>query len=108
VLFDADGKAFSDHIVDARDAALATALAVQATDLSGETINVCGPAAFSYVDLAPRVAEALARPLAEIHLPTFHAYSLDTEKAERLLGFRGSFAASDMVEEALEAKVLAP
>lgn len=108
VLFDADGKAFSDHIVDARDAARATALAVEAVDLSQDTINVCGPAAFAYVDLAPRVAEALGRPLAEVHLPTFHAYSLNTEKAERLLGFRGSFEASAMVEEALETQVRAP
>jgi len=103
VLFDADGNPFSDHIVDARDAARATALAIEATDLTGEAINVCGPAAFRYVDLSPRVAEALERPLAEIQLPSFHAYSFATKKAERLLRFRGSFEASAMVGEALSA-----
>lgn len=104
VLFDADRNAFSDHIVDARDAARATALAIEATAVAGEAINVCGPAAFRYVDMSPRVAEALGRPLADTQLPTFHAYSLDTEKAERLLGFRGSFDVSAMVEEALAAR----
>jgi nucleoside-diphosphate-sugar epimerase len=108
VLFDADGNPFSDHIVDARDAARATALAIEATDVTGEAINVCGPAAFRYVDLSPRVAEALGRPLAEIQLPTFHAYSLDTKKAERLLRFRGSFDASAMVADALNAQERAP
>lgn len=101
VLFDGEGNAFSDHIVDARDAARATALAIEATAVTGEAINVCGTAAFRYVDVSPRVAEGLGRPLAEIQLPTFHAYSLDTQKAERLLGFRGSFDVLAMVEGAL-------
>jgi nucleoside-diphosphate-sugar epimerase len=101
VLFDGDGNFFSDHIVDARDAARATALAVEASELSEEAINICGPAAFRYVDISPRVAEALGRPLAQIKLPTFRAYSLDTSKAERLLGFRGSFDISAMLDEAL-------
>jgi nucleoside-diphosphate-sugar epimerase len=101
VLSDGDGQPFSDHIVDARDAARATALAIEASNVSGEAINICGPAAFRYVDVAPRVAEALGRPLAEITLPTFHAYSISTEKAERLLRFRGSYDVSAMVDEAL-------
>ena len=104
LLFDADGNPFSDHIVDARDAARATALAIEAAGLSGEAINVCGPAAFCYLDVSPGVSEALGRPLVEIRLPTFHAYSLDTRKAERLLGYRGSFDVSMMVEEALAAR----
>jgi nucleoside-diphosphate-sugar epimerase len=104
VLFDGDGNPFSDHIVDARDAARATALAVEASDVTGEAINICGPAAFRYIDVSRRVAEALGRPLAEIKLPTFHAYSLDTSKAERLLGFRGSFDISTMLDEALAAE----
>jgi nucleoside-diphosphate-sugar epimerase len=104
VLFDGEGNAFSDHIVDARDAARATVLATEASDVTGAAINICGPAAFRYVDVSPRVAEALGRPLAEIRLPTFHAYSLDTQKAERLLGFRGSLDVSAMVEEALAAR----
>jgi nucleoside-diphosphate-sugar epimerase len=104
VLFDGEGNAFSDHIVDARDAARATALAAEASGVTGEAINICGSAAFRYVDVSPRVAEALGRPLAEIQLPTFHSYSLDTQKAERLLGFRGSFDLSAMVQEALSAR----
>ena len=101
VLFDADGNAFSDHIVDARDAARAAALALEAEAVRGEALNVCGPEAFRYVDLSPRVADALKRPLTEIRLPSFHAYSLDTKKAERLLGYRASFDASAMVEQAI-------
>jgi nucleoside-diphosphate-sugar epimerase len=108
VLFDADDNPFSDHIVDARDAARATARAIEAADVSGEAINVCGPEAFRYLDVSPAVAEVLGRPLAEIRLPTFHAYSLDTRKAERLLGYRGSFDVSMMVEEALAAREWAP
>ena len=104
VLYDGDRNPFSEHVVDARDAARATALAVEATSVRSEAINVCGPAAFRYVDLSPRVAEALGRPLAQIQLPTFHAYSISTEKAERLLGFRASLDVSAMVEEALAAR----
>jgi UDP-glucose 4-epimerase len=101
VLYDADGNPFSDHVVDARDAARATAMAVEEAPVSGEVINICGPAAFRYVDVSPRVADALGRPSVEIQLPAFHAYALSTDKAERLLGFRGSFDILAMVDEAL-------
>ena len=50
VLFEEDGTTpFTDHIVDARDVARATALAVTVPEASGEVINVGGPGPFSYV-----------------------------------------------------------
>lgn len=101
VLVDGKGEPFTDHIVDARDAARATALAVERAELTGEAINVCGPAAFRYVDQSPAVAHALGRPLAEVQLENFHAYALDIEKADRLLGFKSRFDISSMLSEAI-------
>ena len=101
LLFDGDGRPFSDHIVDARDAARATALALEHGDLSGEAINICGPTAFRYIDQSPAVAQALGRPLVEVFLEHVHAYALDISKAERLLGFQPQIDVSSMLREAI-------
>ena len=100
-LFDEDGKPFSDHIIDARDAARATALALAQTGWSCEAVNICGPAPFRYVDHSPHVARALGRPLVELELDGFHAYALDTTKAEQLLGFRADYDLTAMIRETI-------
>jgi nucleoside-diphosphate-sugar epimerase len=105
ILYEEDGKPFADHIVDARDVAEATALAAFSDRALGEVLNVCGPKSFRYVDLSPRVAERLGRPVQDLQLRDFHSYAFDTSKARQLLGFTPRYSAADMVEEAL-AKVV--
>jgi len=101
VLYEEDGKTpFTDHIVDARDVARATLLAVSAPKASGEAINIGGPGPFSYVDYSPRVAERLDRPLQDVALPGFHAYSYGISKARSILGFEPSHDIDDMLERA--------
>jgi UDP-glucose 4-epimerase len=98
-LFDNDGKPFSDHVIDARDAARATALALAQTHWPCEAVNICGPAPFRYVDHSPHVARALGRPLVELKLENFHAYSLDTTRAQELLGFKADYDLTAMIRE---------
>jgi nucleoside-diphosphate-sugar epimerase len=101
VLYEEDGTPFADHIVDARDCARAAALAAVAPQTAGETINVCGPSSFRYVDVSPRLAEALNRPLADLPLKDFHGYSFATTKAEELLGFQARYDVEAMLDGAL-------
>jgi nucleoside-diphosphate-sugar epimerase len=101
VLYEEDGKTpFTDHIVDARDVARATALAVSAPEATGERINIGGPGPFSYVDYSPLVAGRLGRPLEDVALPNFHAYSYDISKARAVLGFEPKHDIGDMLERA--------
>ena len=101
VLYEEDSTTpFTDHIVDARDVARATVLALTAPAASGEKINVGGPAPFSYVEYSPIVAERLGRTLQDVALPSFHAYSYDISKARSILGFEPEHGIDDMLERA--------
>jgi UDP-glucose 4-epimerase len=101
VLYEEDGTPFTEHIVDARDCARAVALATRADRASGETINICAPVPFRYVDVSPRVAAALDRPLADLSLESFHGYSFSVDKAEELLGFRAGYDVNAMLDAVL-------
>jgi UDP-glucose 4-epimerase len=101
VLFAESGEPFSDHVIDARDAANATLLAIDARAGGCQTLNICGPSAFRYTDVAPRVARALQRQTVELTLSSFHPYAIDTTRAERKLGFRAKYDIDAMLNEAL-------
>jgi nucleoside-diphosphate-sugar epimerase len=106
VLFAEDGQPFSDHVIDAHDAARATILAIEAERDGCEVLNICGPRAFCYIDVSPRVAEALARSTVDLTLASFHPYAIDTSKAEREMGFRAASDIDAMLDAALPARVV--
>lgn len=103
VLRGESGVPFTDHVVDARDAAAAAILAAQADRTGCSVLNVCGPAAFRYDEIAPRVASMLGRETAEIDLPSFQPYSIDGGRALEELRFRPHHDIESMIEEALPA-----
>lgn len=105
VLFADAGEPFSDHVIDARDAARATMLAIDARAADNVTLNICGPNPFRYVDVAPRVAKALRRRTVDLTLRSFHPYAIDTARAERELGFRAEYDIDAMLDEALRERV---
>jgi UDP-glucose 4-epimerase len=104
VLFAENGEPFSDHVIDAHDAARATILAIEAQPDGCETLNICGPRAFRYTDVSPRVAEALGRPTVDLRLASFHPYAIDTDKAVREIGFRAASDIDTMLDQALPAR----
>jgi len=101
VLLEEDGTPFTDHIVDARDVARATALAAVAEDAPGNVLNICSSAEFRYTDVSPTVAGRTNRPLEELRLASFHRYSFDTSRASAVLGFAPEHTVDSMLEEAL-------
>lgn len=100
VILEEDGSPFSDHIVDPRDAAQACLLAVTSS-VTGEALNVCGPAAFRYVDHSPTVAQRLGRPMVEVPLESFHSYAFDLSRTQEALGYRPAYGIDTVLEEAL-------
>jgi len=104
VLFAENRQPFSDHVIDAHDAARATILAIEAERDGCEALNICGPKAFRYTEVSPRVAEALERRTVDVTLESFHPYAIDTSKAEREIGFRAESDIDAMLDEALRAR----
>jgi UDP-glucose 4-epimerase len=103
VLYTENGEPFSDHLIDARDAARATILAIEKETKGCEVMNICGPKAFHYTEVAPRVAEALGRRTVDLTLPSFRPYAIDTSKAARDIGFHAEYDIDKMLDEALDA-----
>jgi nucleoside-diphosphate-sugar epimerase len=101
ILVDDDGKEFTEHILDARDAALATALAATKKDLGGRVFNIAASSPFSYSSVSPHVAEELGVDTVEIKLPSFCRYALDTSAATADLDFLPKHDIYSMLAEVL-------
>lgn len=98
-----DGKPFTEHVCDVRDAAGAVLLAIESDAAPGQAFNVAGPESFRYTDVGPRLASRTGLRVVEARCRGIHSYSLSIEKARRLLDYRPRYQVMDSLEEALTA-----
>ncbi len=98
--FGDNGTTYTEHIVDARDAARATALAATIAGLNSEIFNIAAASCFAYCDVSPLVARRLHKPLQRFSLSGYHPYSINTSRARDLLGFKPQHDVSSMLSEA--------
>ncbi len=102
VLRDEKGRPYKKHVADVRDIVQGCQLALCAEDVSGETIQLAGPAPFAWDEAVPHLSERLGVPYIETVLqgePTF--YEFDLSKARRLLGFKPGYTIRRMIDDAL-------
>ena len=102
-----DGKPFSEHVCDVRDAAEAVLLAIESEAAPGQAFNVAGPESFRYTEVGPRIASKTGLRAVEAPCRGIHSYSLSIEKARRLLGYRPRYKVMDSLEQALAEQALA-
>lgn len=102
-----DGKPFTEHVCDVRDAAEAVLLAMESEAAPGQAFNVAGPESFRYTEVGPRLASRTGRPVVEARCQGIHSYSLSIEKARKLLGYRPRYKVMDSLEQALAEQALA-
>ena len=57
-----DGKPFTEHVCDVRDAAEAVLLAMESEAAPGQAFNVAGPESFRYTEVGPQLASRTGRP----------------------------------------------
>jgi UDP-glucose 4-epimerase len=99
-----DGKPFTEHVCDVRDAADAVLLAIESDTAPGQAFNVAGPESFRYTEVGPRLASKTGMRVVEARCRGIHSYSLSIDKARKLLGYRPRYQVMDSLEEALAAK----
>jgi UDP-glucose 4-epimerase len=104
VPLEADGKPFTEHVCDVRDAADAVLLAIESHTAPGQAFNVAGPESFRYTEVGPRLASKTGMRVVEARCRGIHSYSLSIDKARKLLGYRPRYQVMDSLEEALGAK----
>jgi UDP-glucose 4-epimerase len=98
-----NGKPFTEHVCDVRDAADAVLLAIESDAAPGQAFNVAGPESFRYTEVAPKLASRAGLRVVEARCRGIHSYSLSIDKAQRLLGYRPRYQVMDSLEEALAA-----
>ena len=102
VLKDRDGRPYKKHVADVRDIVQGCRLAMSAEGVSGETIQLAGPAPFTWDEAVTFLSGRLGIPYVETVLkgdPTF--YEFDLSKARRLLGFKPRYDIRRMIDDAL-------
>ncbi len=108
VPLEADGRPFTEHICDARDAAEAVVLALESDNAPGHAFNIAGPEPFQYTVVGPRVAGRLGTVAVEGRCRGIHSYSMNIEKARNVLGYRPRYHVMDSLETTLSAVATAP
>jgi UDP-glucose 4-epimerase len=98
-----NGKPFTEHVCDVRDAADAVVLAIESDAAPGQAFNVAGPESFRYTEVGPRLASKTGMPVVEARCRGIHSYSLSIDKARKLLNYRPHYQVMDSLEEALAA-----
>ncbi|MFB3901997.1 MAG: NAD-dependent epimerase/dehydratase family protein [Acidobacteriota bacterium] len=101
VALEEDGRPFLEHVVDVRDAAQGTLLAIEKESAAGHAFNIAGPAAFTYREVGPWVAERLGAEAVPGRCRGLHSFELSIEKARRVLGYRPQFRIMDSLKDVL-------
>ena len=102
VLSDPEGRPFKKHVADVRDVVHGCQRAMCAEGVSGEIIQLAGPAPFTWDEAVPYLSERLDVPYIEAVPrgdPTF--YEFDLSKARNLLGFNPRYDIRKMIDDAL-------
>jgi nucleoside-diphosphate-sugar epimerase len=103
VVADADGRASTSTLNDARDAAEGLRIIAAADASLGEAFNVGPAAGYAERELAERLGERLGLPVSTIHTPFARPdWVVSSAKAMTMLGYAPARTVFDMLDEAIE------
>lgn len=100
IVLEEDGKPMVEHVVDSRDAALGTFLAIDRESAAGQVFNIAGPAPWTYSQIGPQVAARIGFGTAPGRCRRLHSYELNTQRARAMLGYAPRYGILDSLEEA--------
>ena len=98
-----DGRPFTEHVCDARDAAAAVLLALESDSATGQAFNIAGPAPFQYTEVGPSLALRIGAEPVALRCAGIHSYSVNIEKARLRLGYAPRYRVEDSLDDAIGA-----
>jgi UDP-glucose 4-epimerase len=98
---EANGRPFTEHVCDVRDAAEGILLALEKPAAEGQTFNIAGPAPFTYDEVSPWLAERLDRRPVPGNCRGIHSYEVSIAKARGILGYQPKYSVYESLEDAL-------
>jgi len=102
VLADADGRPYKKHIGDVRDVVHGCVCALGCRDAIGQTIQLGGPAPFTWDEAVPYLSDRIGIPWVRAAcggVPTYYEY--DLTRAREVLGFNPEFDIFRMIDDAV-------
>ncbi len=103
IVRDAGGRSYKKHIVDVRDLVDGMLCGIGNQRIGGEAIQLAAPAAYTWEETIPYLADKLALAYADVQLhgrnPT--NYEFDLSKCRNLLGFTPQYDIYRMIDSAL-------
>lgn len=100
IVLEENGNPMVEHVVDARDAAQGTFLAIDRESAANQAFNIAGPAPWTYSSVSPVVARRLNRATAAGRCRGLYSYELNIHRAKAMLGYQPAFGILDVLEEA--------
>jgi UDP-glucose 4-epimerase len=96
-----NGRPFTEHICDVRDAVDGILLALEQPGAAGQTFNIAGPAPFTYDQVSPWLAQRLDRRPVPGNCRGIHSYEVSIAKARGILGYQPKYSVYESLEDAL-------
>jgi UDP-glucose 4-epimerase len=101
-LVGADGRPWTIHFTDVRDAVDGTLVAADHPDAANQTFHIIGPSPTTWTDGAQVIAAALDLHTHTVTTPNSLVIELSHDKAASMLGFQSQWTFARMVESGLE------
>ncbi len=98
---DAEGRPWSQQVVDARDVAEICAVSVEHPAAEGEAFNVSGPGPVLFAEASGLISFLTSQTIAQIPLPVRWIFDLSNAKARSVLGFQPQWSVPLMIRSAL-------
>lgn len=98
---ESNGRPFTEHVCDVRDAVEGILLALEKPAAEGQTFNIAGPAPFTYDEVSPWLAQRLGRRPVPGNCRGIHSYEVSIAKARGILGYQPKYSVYESLEDAL-------
>jgi UDP-glucose 4-epimerase len=98
---ESNGRPFTEHVCDVRDAVEGILLALEKPAAEGQTFNIAGPSPFTYDEVSPWLAQRLGRRPVPGNCRGIHSYEVSIAKARGILGYQPKYSVYESLEDAL-------
>lgn len=98
---DEDGRTFKKHIADVRDIVAGFEAALDKPAAIGQVFQLAAPAAYTWEDVVPYLAEKLSLPYVDLRLPGTRTafYEFDLSKGRELIDYRPTGDIRTMIDD---------
>ena len=96
-----DGRPWTWHVTDVRDAVQGVLLAMEKDEAIGETFNIAGPKPLLWDEVVEYLCQKLGEEYCECRLPNYWHFEFDLSKARGILGYDPQYDPKRMIDDGI-------